>query len=435
MLDVPDIFISYASKDRERVRALVETFRTFGWSVWWDRELKPGETWDDVIGKALGAARCVVVVWSEHSVKSDWVKIEAEHARQREALVPVYLEMVPLPAPLDRVHGADLTGWTGEAWHQGLQQTVSAIRAKLAARPVAAGVRGLASASSVRTGGPGAFAGADQVAGALAEARSRVLDAAVSTELPVDRNADLIVMLRREESGGLRAILSVDDSYSMRPEDVRTSESFEIEFPRDEAGNLERVILTLKVHSSSFEIVPPEKRIAISPERDSAIYAFLITPRHEGTLTLNLDLYQDTICLASRILKSRGIAAGMEAASSLKHVVSMTVPVKARGRKAVAADRPLRNLGSNEGIVARPTLEHARSSEKLASNAGLSGSASSPIGIDDSARVRYHDWDGRMVGQDFRPPSVSGPGCSLLLVALAGLAIIALAVGMYLFLR
>jgi hypothetical protein len=27
MLDVPDIFVSYASKDRERARTLVETFR------------------------------------------------------------------------------------------------------------------------------------------------------------------------------------------------------------------------------------------------------------------------------------------------------------------------------------------------------------------------------------------------------------------------
>jgi tetratricopeptide (TPR) repeat protein len=59
-----DIFVSYASEDRERVRGLVELLESHGWSVWWDRSLKAGETWPDVIERELGRARCVLVVWS-----------------------------------------------------------------------------------------------------------------------------------------------------------------------------------------------------------------------------------------------------------------------------------------------------------------------------------------------------------------------------------
>lgn len=37
-----DIFLSYASEDRERVRPIVNYLREAGWSVWWDRSVIPG---------------------------------------------------------------------------------------------------------------------------------------------------------------------------------------------------------------------------------------------------------------------------------------------------------------------------------------------------------------------------------------------------------
>ena len=39
-----------------------------------------------------------VVVWSQHSIQSDFVRDEAEEAQQRNILVPVLKEMVRPPA-------------------------------------------------------------------------------------------------------------------------------------------------------------------------------------------------------------------------------------------------------------------------------------------------------------------------------------------------
>lgn len=60
-----DIFISYARADAAHVEPLAQALTEQGWSVWWDRSIIPGSTFDDVIEAELNAARCVIVVWSQ----------------------------------------------------------------------------------------------------------------------------------------------------------------------------------------------------------------------------------------------------------------------------------------------------------------------------------------------------------------------------------
>ena len=72
-----DIFVSYASEDRDRIKPLIELLEGEGWSVWWDRELVAGPSFEEKIEEALEAARCVVVAWSESSIKSRWCRAEA----------------------------------------------------------------------------------------------------------------------------------------------------------------------------------------------------------------------------------------------------------------------------------------------------------------------------------------------------------------------
>jgi hypothetical protein len=82
-----DVFLGYAMEDRHRVEALAQVLEKSGWSVWWDRAIPPGKTFDEVIEVALAEAKCVVVVWSEHSVRSRWVMAEAEEANRRGVMI------------------------------------------------------------------------------------------------------------------------------------------------------------------------------------------------------------------------------------------------------------------------------------------------------------------------------------------------------------
>jgi adenylate cyclase len=106
-----DIFLSYASDDRERIAPLVAALERQGWSVWWDRSIPPGRNFDEVLEEEIDAARCVVVMWTEASIDSQWVRSEALEGMEREILVPVRLDDVRLPFAFRRVQTADLLSW------------------------------------------------------------------------------------------------------------------------------------------------------------------------------------------------------------------------------------------------------------------------------------------------------------------------------------
>lgn len=106
-----DIFISHSSADREKAKALAEAIQQQGWSVWWDRKIPYGKSFDDVIEQELDAARCVVVVWTKMSVASYWVKIEAAEGARRHVLLPVFLDDVKIPLEFRRLQAANLTDW------------------------------------------------------------------------------------------------------------------------------------------------------------------------------------------------------------------------------------------------------------------------------------------------------------------------------------
>ena len=104
-----DVFVSYASQDRERVRPIVEALTDVGWSVWWDRQIDAGSAYDREIEKAIDDTRCVVVVWSADSVDSEWVRTEASEGLEKKMLVPVIIEAVRPPLAFRRIQTIDLT--------------------------------------------------------------------------------------------------------------------------------------------------------------------------------------------------------------------------------------------------------------------------------------------------------------------------------------
>src|SRR5215216_2703159 len=105
-----DLFVSYAREDQARVAALVALLEGEGRSVFWDRNIPPGGTWRSHIGRELEQARCVVVAWSEHSIRSEWVIEEAEEAKARGILIPVFLDTVQPPRGFRGIQAADLSG-------------------------------------------------------------------------------------------------------------------------------------------------------------------------------------------------------------------------------------------------------------------------------------------------------------------------------------
>ena len=126
-----DIFISYASADRERAKLLSTALVNQGWSVWWDRTIPPGMEYAEVIEQALDSSTCVVVLWSTASVASSWVKTEAAEALQRRILVPALIDDTKIPLEFRRLQAADLSQWRGEASHPELQKFLKAVDAKL----------------------------------------------------------------------------------------------------------------------------------------------------------------------------------------------------------------------------------------------------------------------------------------------------------------
>ena len=103
-----DVFVSYASADREKVAQLVQRLEQLGFSVWWDRDIAHGQNFHRVIEQALDQAKCAIVVWSQQSIGSEWVVNEASSAHKRHVLVPVLIEAVEPPLAFRHLQSADL---------------------------------------------------------------------------------------------------------------------------------------------------------------------------------------------------------------------------------------------------------------------------------------------------------------------------------------
>ncbi|HEX5026180.1 MAG TPA: TIR domain-containing protein [Agriterribacter sp.] len=122
-----DIFISYSSEDKTRVKAIAVILEQKGWTVWWDRQIPVGKRYDNVIEEELNNAKCVIVIWTKRSVASEWVKNEASEAAQREILAPLLLEDVKIPLAFRRIEAARLIDWNGAMDYPELEVLFNAV--------------------------------------------------------------------------------------------------------------------------------------------------------------------------------------------------------------------------------------------------------------------------------------------------------------------
>jgi hypothetical protein len=108
---MPDVFLSYAREDRTRARQLAQALQSSGWEIWWDEHIQPGDSFDRAIERTLAQSTCVVVLWSSHSVDSDFVRAEARWAASHRRLIPVFLDRVDVPIEFSSHQVLDLIGW------------------------------------------------------------------------------------------------------------------------------------------------------------------------------------------------------------------------------------------------------------------------------------------------------------------------------------
>ncbi|HEX8457232.1 MAG TPA: toll/interleukin-1 receptor domain-containing protein [Pyrinomonadaceae bacterium] len=127
-----DVFISYSSKDRERAHLMASALESRGWTVWWDRKLLVGQSYDQVIEQELEQTKSVVVLWSQASILSEWVKNEAAVAAERGILVPALIDNIKIPLEFRRRQTADLVDWNGDPSHSGFLALCDGIAAKVA---------------------------------------------------------------------------------------------------------------------------------------------------------------------------------------------------------------------------------------------------------------------------------------------------------------
>ena len=132
-----DVFISYSREDAKAARELAELIGTQRIEVWWDPELRAGQDFAQVIEHVLASVKCVVVLWSRHSVLSRWVRAEAREGLQANKLVPVALDDSEPPLIFRGLHTARFEPDDLQAGSLKVEKLLADIRAMLAGTPEA----------------------------------------------------------------------------------------------------------------------------------------------------------------------------------------------------------------------------------------------------------------------------------------------------------
>jgi hypothetical protein len=94
------IFISYSRADRQRVVGLVGLLESLGHSVFMDqRSIQIGKRWQRELDNNLKKADVLIVFWTRHAARSEWVKWEYEIFDSQfpdRPLIPVLGDSTPL---------------------------------------------------------------------------------------------------------------------------------------------------------------------------------------------------------------------------------------------------------------------------------------------------------------------------------------------------
>lgn len=127
--DAPiSIFLSYSRDDRARALLVIKALEAEGFGVWWDGLLEGGTAFAKTTETALETSDAVVVLWSEKSASSHWVRDEATRGRDRGRMVPVSIDGTQPPLGFGQIHYIDFTHWRGKVGAPEFAALTKAIR-------------------------------------------------------------------------------------------------------------------------------------------------------------------------------------------------------------------------------------------------------------------------------------------------------------------
>ena len=123
-----DVFISYVSEDLAIVDQIAAALSHAGFSVWWDRQIHGGADFRREIDRQLEEARVAIVLWSNASIDSDWVRDEAQQAHDQKKLIPLRVGRVQPPLGFRQVQSIDFSDWNGDASSRAFENLLESLR-------------------------------------------------------------------------------------------------------------------------------------------------------------------------------------------------------------------------------------------------------------------------------------------------------------------
>lgn len=138
------VFLSYSREDRARAVPIIEALQALGIDVWWDGLLKGGQRFANTTETALETANAVVVLWSNTSIESHWVRDEATRGRDRGCMISVSLDDSEPPLGFRQIQYIDFTRWRGDGNAACFHELLEAIETASAAPGVALSFAGQA---------------------------------------------------------------------------------------------------------------------------------------------------------------------------------------------------------------------------------------------------------------------------------------------------
>ena len=307
------VFYSYSHKDedlRNRLEAHLAPLRRSGLiREWHDRKIIAGQDWDKQISRYLESAELILFLISADFLNSNYIfDVEVRRALERQSagqadVVPVILRPVvwKLLPELSRLQALPENARPVTEWPSldlAFVSICEGIAAVVLARAASAGPLPSPDVSPPRP--------------TTARGRRRVLDAALPARAPLAKPSTLLVLVRRTDSPGLRAIVEAQPEYGIAAKDI-DNEPLTLKFPVDQNGTPQPLDLNVKIESPQFEPRSQTKNIRVPPRGDSPPRVFLLTPTQVGPLVANVEVCQGERMIAGCVLHSFGVETAAEA--------------------------------------------------------------------------------------------------------------------------